>query len=53
VEIVYSSARELERALRDAAVAHGRHEQEIGREDPDWPVWYANYMARAKTGEAA
>ena len=46
MEIAYFSARELSRALRDAAAAHGRREQEIGREDPDWPVWYANYMAR-------
>ena len=44
---IYRSAAELEHALRDAAAAHGRHEQEIGREDPDWPAWYAAYMAKA------
>ena len=44
---IYHSAAELEHALRDAAAAHGRHEQEIGREDPDWPTWYAAYMAKA------
>jgi catechol 2,3-dioxygenase-like lactoylglutathione lyase family enzyme len=45
--VVYRSAAELEQALRDAAVAHGRHEEEIGAEDPEWPAWYAGYMARA------
>jgi catechol 2,3-dioxygenase-like lactoylglutathione lyase family enzyme len=44
---IYRSAADLEHALRDAAAAHGRHEQEIGREDPDWPAWYAAYMMRA------
>jgi hypothetical protein len=23
----------------------------IGREDPDWPDWYAEYMVRAAAGE--
>lgn len=45
--VVYRSVADLERALRDAALAHGRHEQELGREDPDWPAWYAAHMARA------
>jgi catechol 2,3-dioxygenase-like lactoylglutathione lyase family enzyme len=26
--------------------AHSLHEQEIGRADPDWPRWYAEYMTR-------
>ena len=42
----YGSAAEVERALRDAAAAHGRHEQETGRPDPEWPAWYAGYMTR-------
>ncbi|MEV4756992.1 VOC family protein [Micromonospora sp. NPDC049559] len=46
-QVVYGSVAEVERALRDAAAAHGRHEEEIGAADPDWPVWYANYMAKA------
>jgi hypothetical protein len=33
--------------LKRAAQAHGIHEKEIGRPDPDWPDWYAAYMARA------
>ncbi|WP_211244057.1 hypothetical protein [Actinospica robiniae] len=40
----YESADELTAALIRAAEAHGRHEQEIGHEDPEWPVWYAQYM---------
>jgi catechol 2,3-dioxygenase-like lactoylglutathione lyase family enzyme len=45
--VVYGSVAEVEHALRDAAAAHGRYEQEIGRADPDWPAWYAGHMARA------
>jgi catechol 2,3-dioxygenase-like lactoylglutathione lyase family enzyme len=26
--------------------APGKHEEEIGHADPEWPVWYATYMAR-------
>src|SRR5277367_5004147 len=36
----YDSADELATALRRAAAAHGRHEEEIGHADPDWPDWY-------------
>ena len=32
-------------ALRRAAAAHGKHEEEIGHADADWPDWYAQYMA--------
>jgi hypothetical protein len=42
----YGSESNLADALRRAAEAHGRHEAEIGREDPDWPTWYAHYMAQ-------
>jgi catechol 2,3-dioxygenase-like lactoylglutathione lyase family enzyme len=45
--VVYGSVAELEQALRDAAVAHGRHEVEIGHPDADWPTWYAAFMAQA------
>ena len=34
-------------ALRGAAAAPGVHEKELGRPDPDWPQWYAEYMTRA------
>ncbi|MEH1168691.1 VOC family protein [Micromonospora sp. CPCC 205539] len=46
-EVRYGSVAEVEQALRDAAIAHGRHEAELGHEDPDWPTWYAGHMARA------
>jgi hypothetical protein len=45
-QVVYNSVAELEQALRDAAAAHGRHEAETGQPDPEWPSWYAAYMAR-------
>jgi catechol 2,3-dioxygenase-like lactoylglutathione lyase family enzyme len=43
-EAVYGSVSGLAAALRRAAAAHGRHEQETGQADPDWPDWYAQYM---------
>jgi hypothetical protein len=33
--------------LKRTAQAHGVHEKETGKADPDWPEWYADYMARA------
>ncbi|NUR58869.1 MAG: glyoxalase [Catenulispora sp.] len=45
--VVYRTAAELELALRDAAAAHGKYEDELGHPDPDWPTWYAEHMARA------
>ncbi len=33
--------------LKHAAAAHGIHEKELGKPDPDWPQWYAEYMTRA------
>jgi hypothetical protein len=32
--------------LKRAAQAHGQHEKEIGKPDPNWPEWYAAYMTR-------
>jgi len=37
--------------LKGAAMAHGLHERELGRPDPDWPQWYAEFMTRT-LGEA-
>lgn len=45
--VVYGSVAEVEQALRDAASAHGEHEQELGHADENWPAWYAAYMAKA------
>jgi hypothetical protein len=47
----YDSAAELAEALRRAAAAHGEHEKRIGKEDPDWPDWYAEYMVREAAGD--
>lgn len=46
-DVIYHSVSEVETALRDAAAAHGKHEEETGQPDENWPVWYAQYMARA------
>jgi NAD(P)-dependent dehydrogenase (short-subunit alcohol dehydrogenase family) len=32
--------------LERAAKAHGLHEQKLGKPDPDWPHWYAEFMTR-------
>ncbi len=47
----FASASDLSEALRRAEAAHGEHEARIGREDPDWPDWYAEYMVREQAGE--
>jgi catechol 2,3-dioxygenase-like lactoylglutathione lyase family enzyme len=47
----FASAGDLSKALRRALAAHGEHEARIGREDPDWPDWYAEYMVREQAGE--
>jgi hypothetical protein len=44
VPAAYDSAADLAEALRRAAAAHGKHEEETGRADPNWPDWYAQYM---------
>jgi catechol 2,3-dioxygenase-like lactoylglutathione lyase family enzyme len=33
-------------ALKSAAAAHGVHEKELEKPDPEWPQWYAEHMAR-------
>ena len=48
----YESAADLAGALRRAAAAHGKHEEETGQADPDWPDWYAQYMVDEKTSRA-
>jgi catechol 2,3-dioxygenase-like lactoylglutathione lyase family enzyme len=49
----YDSVADLAEALRRAAAAHGKHEEEIGQADPDWPDWYAQYMVDERHAEAA
>jgi len=47
----YSSVSRLAQAMSRAAMAHGKHEAQIGKDDPNWPDWYAEYMARELAGE--
>jgi catechol 2,3-dioxygenase-like lactoylglutathione lyase family enzyme len=47
----YASANDLAQAMIRAAKAHGQHEARIGKTDPDWPNWYAEYMLREQSGE--
>ena len=47
----YGSVTDLIGALKRAAQAHGEHEKRIGAADPNWPDWYAAYMAAEQTGE--
>ena len=46
----YGSASELADAMRRAEAAHGEHEKRIGKADPDWPNWYAEFMVREQAG---
>jgi catechol 2,3-dioxygenase-like lactoylglutathione lyase family enzyme len=50
---VYDSAADLAEVLRRAAAAHGKHEEETGQADPDWPDWYAQYMVDERNAQAA
>ena len=49
----YDSVAGLADALRRAAAAHGEHEKETGQPDPDWPDWYAQYMANESARQDA
>jgi catechol 2,3-dioxygenase-like lactoylglutathione lyase family enzyme len=49
----YGSAADLAQALRRAAAAHGKHEEETGQPDPNWPDWYAQYMVNESAGRDA
>jgi catechol 2,3-dioxygenase-like lactoylglutathione lyase family enzyme len=46
----YGSVGALADALRRAAAAHDRHAKDIGHDDPDWPDWYAQYLANESAG---
>ncbi len=51
MQVTYDSSAYLAAALRRAEAAHGKHEEEIGHPDPDWPDWYAQYMVNEPTGQ--
>jgi predicted enzyme related to lactoylglutathione lyase len=46
----FASVKDLASALRRAEAAHGEHEKRIGKADPNWPDWYAAYMAAEEAG---
>jgi catechol 2,3-dioxygenase-like lactoylglutathione lyase family enzyme len=46
----FASANDLAGAMRRAAAAHGEHEKRNGQHNPDWPDWYAAYMAAEQGG---
>jgi len=46
----FASVNDLAGAMRRAAAAHGEHEKRIGAADPNWPDWYAAYMAAEQAG---
>jgi catechol 2,3-dioxygenase-like lactoylglutathione lyase family enzyme len=46
----FTSATDLEGALRRASAAHGEHEKRLGQADANWPKWYADYMVAEQTG---
>jgi catechol 2,3-dioxygenase-like lactoylglutathione lyase family enzyme len=46
----FGSVSDLATAFRRAATAHGEHEKRTGEADPDWPDWYAAYMAAEQAG---
>jgi catechol 2,3-dioxygenase-like lactoylglutathione lyase family enzyme len=46
----FASSSDLASAMRRASAAHGEHEKRIGKADPDWPDWYADYMVREQAG---
>jgi catechol 2,3-dioxygenase-like lactoylglutathione lyase family enzyme len=47
---LFGSAGDLADAMRRASAAHGEHEKRIGRADPNWPDWYAQYMVAEQAG---
>jgi hypothetical protein len=50
-DTTYASEHDLSEAMIRAGTAHGKHEARIGKADPNWPDWYAEYMVREQAGE--
>jgi catechol 2,3-dioxygenase-like lactoylglutathione lyase family enzyme len=51
-EMAFTSAADLESALRRAEAAHVEHQKRTGSEDENWPAWYASYMVAEQAGSA-
>jgi catechol 2,3-dioxygenase-like lactoylglutathione lyase family enzyme len=47
----FASPTDLASAMRRASVAHGEHEKRIGAADPNWPDWYAAFIASEQAGK--
>jgi predicted enzyme related to lactoylglutathione lyase len=47
----FTSSAELASALRRASAAHEEHQRRIGRQDANWPDWYAEYIFSEQTGK--
>jgi hypothetical protein len=47
----FDSPADLEKALKRAAAAHGKHEERLGEADAQWPSWYARFMVAEQTGQ--
>jgi len=50
-DTTYTKAHDLAQAMVRAATAHGKHEEQTGKADPNWPDWYAEYIVREQSGE--
>ena len=53
MQLTFDSAYDLSLALERAAAAHGKHEEETGQADPDWPIWYSQYLEREQASQGA
>ena len=38
------TVKKLESLLKQAKVAHGKYEKELGKPHADWPKWYAEFI---------
>lgn len=47
----FGSSNDLASAMRRAAAAHDKSEKRSGAADPNWPDWYAKYMAAEQAGK--
>lgn len=50
-DVGFTSSTELASALRRASAAHEEHQRRIGRQDANWPDWYAQYIFSEQTGK--
>ncbi len=51
MSVTFTSSTELAGALRRAEAAHREHERRIGKQDDNWPDWYADYICAEQAGK--